>query len=165
MTTPVQASSKRETRPHDAPAPEPGGSPERLRWLVRRISGDDGAAFVELFDRVSGPLYDRLRSRLSDPPRAAATITATFVEVWWLAGCHAGPDADVMMWINQIVERRVKRSEPTAAMASIRSRSADLELAALLGRPALPRGLVPPVEPFRPRGARLSCGRTGGATA
>ena len=50
---------------------------------------------------------------------------------------------------------------------------ADLELAALLGRPALPaptggtmrRGLVPPVEPFRPRGARLSCSRTGGATA
>ena len=145
MATSVQASCKRETRPHDAPAPEPGGSPERLRWLVRRISGDDGAAFVELFDRLSGPLYDRLRSRLSDPPRAAATITATFVEVWWLAGCHAGPDADVMVWINQIVERRVKKSEPTAAMvtgpaglASVGSRSADLELAALLGRPALP---------------------------
>jgi len=109
MTTSVQASCKLQTRPHGVPAPEPVSSPERLRWLVRRISDDDGGAFVELFDLLSGPLYDRLRSRLSDPPRAAAIITATFVEVWWLAGCHAGPDADVMMWINLIVERRVKQ--------------------------------------------------------
>jgi hypothetical protein len=128
----------------------PDGSSERLRWLRRRISGDDRNAFVELFDRLSGPLRDGLGARLADPPCAEIIITATFVEVWWLAGCHSGPETDVVAWINRIVDRRVGELRPLAAqfvyqadfsqltpgvLATMRARRAELELAALLGRP------------------------------
>jgi hypothetical protein len=43
---------------------------------------------------------------LGDPGRAAAIVTATYVEVWWLAGCQTDPDADVVRWIREIAERR-----------------------------------------------------------
>jgi hypothetical protein len=105
--------------------------------LIRRISDDDRDAFVELFDHLSPRLLDALRSRLSSPYLAAAIVTATFVEVWWLAGFHVGRDSDVVAWIDRIAQRRVQEGPPAITdVASLRARCAELELGALLGRPA-----------------------------
>jgi hypothetical protein len=137
MRIPVQASGGRNQRSEDGPPLEPDVSPERLQWLIRRISDDDRDAFVELFDHLSGRLFDALRHRLPSPYLAAAIVTATFVEVWWLAGFHAGQDSDVVAWMDRIAQRRIAEGPPdTADVASVRARCAELELAALLGRPA-----------------------------
>ena len=90
-----------------------------MRWLVRRIADDDRDAFCELFDRCSGPVWLYLGRQVVDPYRAAGVFAGTFVEVWWLAGCHVGQGTDVLAWIEQIVRRRVADSRPAALAAAI----------------------------------------------
>jgi hypothetical protein len=158
MTDPVPAPGL-EARTCDGPPPGHGVSPEHLRRLLRRISNNERDAFAELFDHLSRRLLATVQSRVPDPHRATAIVTATFVEVWWLAGCHAGPDCDVVAWVDRIAHRRAGEGPPatdaagqpagsastqpagsasiTAAdVAALRDRCAELELTALLGRPA-----------------------------
>jgi hypothetical protein len=97
----------------------PCGGPERLRWLVRRIAGDDREAFGELFDRCSGWVSGDLRRQVSDRHRARGVLAGTFVEVWWLAGCHVDPGFDVVVWIEGFVQWRVADSRPAALSAAI----------------------------------------------
>ncbi|WP_203789182.1 RNA polymerase sigma factor [Paractinoplanes rishiriensis] len=147
----VSASTRRSALPSSARLPEsappgPPDGPDRLRWLIRRIADDDRDAFVELFDWCSGEVTRRLRRQMSDPDRAAAILAGTFVEVWWLAGCHVDPDTDVIAWIEEIAQRRVADSRPDAASSAcpavpglgllgVRwSQCVEVELAGLLGR-------------------------------
>jgi hypothetical protein len=43
---------------------------------------------------------------MPDPADAAAGVSATFVEVWWLARFHAAAGTDVPAWIMTIADRR-----------------------------------------------------------
>jgi hypothetical protein len=77
---------------------------------------------------------------------AAALLTATYVEVWWLAGCYAGTSAGVPARIDQIADRRVgdrlphsPSGQPTSAgsaesIVESHLRHTVRELADLLGR-------------------------------
>lgn len=119
---------------------DPGDDSADLRRLVQRIAADDRNAFAELFDRVSGPLSSGLRSQVPDPVRAAGIVAGTFVEVWWLAGCHVAADTDVLAWINEIVRRRVADSRSpgpgapdSAAHTALWAQHSELELAELRG--------------------------------
>ncbi|MET3424793.1 hypothetical protein BJ973_004005 [Actinoplanes tereljensis] len=103
----------------DAAQHSPCGSPSRLRRLIRHIADDDRDAFRELFDRCSGRVAAGLRRQVSDQHRFAGVFAGTFVEVWWLAGCHVDPDVDVVAWIDEIVQRRVTDSRPAALSAAI----------------------------------------------
>jgi hypothetical protein len=109
----------RTVRLRGSASPGPRGGPERLRWLIRRIADDDRDAFCELFDRCSGRVSSGLRRHVSDRHRVAGVLAGTFVEVWWLAGCHVDPDTDVVVWIDEIVQRRVADSRPAALSAAI----------------------------------------------
>jgi hypothetical protein len=115
---------------------------------VAAISRGSRDAFVSLFDRTSDAVRAELALRLSDVDRAATVFAATYVEVWWLAGCHSGPELDAMEWIRQILRRRIADVEPNAgqrlrmppaasdpAVVDLRPSCAQLELASLLGRP------------------------------
>lgn len=124
----------------------PSGSAQRLRWLVRRIADDDRDAFGELFDRCSGQVWRCLGRQVVDPHRAGRVLAGTFVEVWWLAGCHVDQGTDVVAWIEEIVARRVADSQPAALATAIAAspevgllgaqwaQGVELELAGLLGR-------------------------------
>jgi DNA-directed RNA polymerase specialized sigma24 family protein len=130
--------------------PGPGGDADRLRWLLRRIADDDRGAFTELFYRVSGPVSSAVRRQVSDPLRVASVVAGTFVEVWWLAGCHINPETDVMAWINKIAWRRVADSRPPAkpaadsvaptpvVLTALWTQRVEVELAGLLGRRTTP---------------------------
>jgi DNA-directed RNA polymerase specialized sigma24 family protein len=136
----------RSLRRRGAAAPGLGGGADRLRWLLRRVADDDRGAFGELFHRVSGPVSSRVRRQVPDPFRVAGVVAGTFVEVWWLAGCHVDPDTDVMAWINKIVRRRVADSRQlapppadsvavaSAAITGLWVQRVEVELAALLRR-------------------------------
>ncbi|WP_157437029.1 hypothetical protein [Actinoplanes subtropicus] len=112
------------------------------------ISRGSREAFVSLFDRTSGAIGAELASRLPDGDQAVLVFAATYVEVWWLAGCHSGPGFDAVEWITQILRRRIADLDPNARQHSRmpsaapepavdpRPSYAELELAALLGRPA-----------------------------
>jgi hypothetical protein len=121
----------RAVRLRGSASPGPPGGPERLRWLIRRIADDDRGAFAELFDQCSELVSRRLRSQVPDRRRVAGVLAGTFVEVWWLAGCHVDPDTDVMVWIEAILQRRVADSRP-AAPSSVNPASPDM---GLLGAP------------------------------
>jgi hypothetical protein len=117
-----------------------------LRLLIRRIAHDDRSAFVELFDQCSGLVVAELQKQVSDRDLVAGILAGTFVEVWWLAGCHVDPDTDVMRWLGEIVRRRVADSRPAAAssgdpagpgpnlISPAWTQGIEVELAGLLGR-------------------------------
>ncbi|GIF01312.1 hypothetical protein [Paractinoplanes rishiriensis] len=109
---------------------------------VAAISRGSRDAFILLFDRTSGAVRAEIASRL-DADRSATVFAATYVEVWWLAGCHSGPEIDAMEWIKNILRRRLADADlDTRQQASnsdpapgLRPSCAELELAFLLGRP------------------------------
>lgn len=115
------------------------------RPTLAAISRGSREAFTSLFDRTSGAVHAELASRLPDPERAAAVFAATYLEVWWLAGCKSGAELGAGEWINRILHRRIAdamagRQWRTASLTSesstdLRPSCAELELAALLGRP------------------------------
>jgi hypothetical protein len=117
-----------------------------LSELMQSISRGDRNAFVMLFEHTCGTVRASIDARLRDPQRAATVFAATYVEVWWLAGCHPGQEVDVVTWINRIVTRRSAETRPPSPSQEHMSGGAidpkylrpALELSSLLGRPVEP---------------------------
>lgn len=124
------------------------GSPERDveqssdAALVELISGGSVPAFVTLVARTSESARAELAEHLPGAGRAGEVLAASYLEVWWLAGCHRAPDVGVADWIIGIVRRRIAdtcRMSPChgelPAVDDPRPSYAELEFAALLRRP------------------------------
>jgi hypothetical protein len=136
--------------PADCAECRTGSLNEHLNQLTEPISRGSRDAFVTLFDHTRAAVHASIDLRLQDPESAAAAFAATYVEIWWLAGCHTGPDTDVIGWIDHIVERRTAEAhphpspptplqEPTPVNAADPQQlRATLELSSLLGRPVDP---------------------------
>ncbi|MEV4277017.1 hypothetical protein [Actinoplanes xinjiangensis] len=111
-------------------------------FLIDAVSRGSTPAFIELFDRTTATI----RTVVAALPLGAAQrdeiLAASYLEVWWLAGCHTDPDMDAIEWITGIVRRRFAElriggeslSEPRSAGGSPHG-YARPELAALLHRP------------------------------
>ncbi|GIF43386.1 hypothetical protein [Actinoplanes xinjiangensis] len=111
-------------------------------FLVDAVSRGNTAAFIQLFDRTSAVIRTVVETLPLSAVQRDEILAASYLEVWWLAGCHIDPDLDVVEWITGIVRRRVAElriggrplSEPRTAGGSPHG-YARLELAALLHRP------------------------------
>jgi hypothetical protein len=110
--------------------------------LIDLTSQGSKSAFSALFDRTFEAASAQLSADFPDSARRSEILAASYVEVWWLAGCHGGPEVDAMSWIVSIVRRRVDEAarwtpRPGAqpAVEGPRPSYAELELAALLRRP------------------------------
>jgi RNA polymerase sigma-70 factor, ECF subfamily len=127
------------------------GTPnDHLRSLTDSVSRGSREAFATLFDHTHVAVRAGIDERLSDPLSAAAVFAATYIEVWWLAGCHNGPDTDVIGWINHIAQRRGTEARPDSASAptssapttggavEAQSSRSLADLSSLLGRPVNP---------------------------
>ncbi|WP_199510865.1 hypothetical protein [Nucisporomicrobium flavum] len=107
--------------------------------LIELISRGHEAAFVALFDRT----LPRSRAELATLPdaRHGQILAASYVEVWWLAGCHRAPEVDATTWITGIVRRRVDEAlrwtqpDVDPPLTDPRPSYSELEIAALLRRP------------------------------
>ncbi len=119
------------------------GSTEDSR-SIEAISGGSRPAFAALLDRTSGAVRAAPAGRVRHPARAAEVFAATYVEVWWLAGCHVAPTIDVLGWITCILRRRIADAQltpecgatgPATLNGDLRPSYLELELVALLGRP------------------------------
>jgi hypothetical protein len=111
--------------------PKPEGLLESA--AVEAISRGSHQAFAALFDRTAKTFAADLTARLPDPRRRVAVLAATYVEVWWLAGCRSDADADVVQWISHILERRI--ADTDRAPNDPGHSRAEHELADLLDRP------------------------------
>jgi hypothetical protein len=119
------------------PAREPADD-RTLPSIMDAISRGSREAFVLLFDRTAGAIGVELTACSADTEPRAAILAATYVEVWWLAGCRSSTDRDVQQWISRILHRRamaVHRAVSSPAGWEQRPSRAELELAILLGRP------------------------------
>ena len=106
--------------------------------IVEAISRGSQEAFVMLFDRTAGTIRSELTARLPDPEQRVPILAATYVEVWWLAGCHRGAEPDVTRWLGGILDRRIADAHRATGRhldGEPRPSRSELELADLLGQP------------------------------
>ncbi|GAA2532805.1 hypothetical protein [Winogradskya humida] len=104
--------------------------------LMEQVSRGDREAFAILYEHTSGPVRDRIQAHLVHRHATTTLVAAVYVEVWWLAGCYAGPASGVTGWIHGIAERRLRdrRPQPPVPAASTERTIEVRELADLLGR-------------------------------
>ncbi|WP_433790778.1 hypothetical protein [Actinoplanes sp. CA-252034] len=100
------------------------------------------SAFIELFDRTYPAVRTALTTLPIDGDRRDDVLAASYLEVWWLAGCRTEPGLDVVEWIIGIARRRIgdTRLGPTSPVEPVEAAGrtpgyALRELAALLCRP------------------------------
>jgi hypothetical protein len=123
-----------------------------LSPLMDAISQGSQEAFVVLFDRTAEAIDAELTAILADTEQRAAILAATYVEVWWMAGCRSSAEPDVPQWIRRILHRRVMAAHGLISPRTgpdRRPSRAELELAALLDRPIAGLRTARPAEVTR----------------
>ncbi|WP_229075059.1 hypothetical protein [Actinoplanes sp. DH11] len=140
--------------------------------LARLISRGSAAAFAVLVDRTlpaaraeliaaaQAPVpAGKLIAAARPPVPAGEVLAASYLEVWYLAGCHHDAGADVRSWIVGIVRRRLAelaRGTPADGLRpGPRPSYAELEVAG----PAAPGGRSLPALPAELKGH--ACSRRG----
>jgi hypothetical protein len=81
-------------------------SDDYLRLLLGQVAYGDHEAFGELFDILSGRIHREVEASGLTRYDAAAVVSMTFVEVWWLARFHLGKGQDIEGWISAIAAYR-----------------------------------------------------------
>lgn len=108
--------------------------------LAARVADGDRGAFRRLHQRLRDPVETCVRTSVTDPAEVAAIVSATFVEVWWMARHHRG--ADVRGWVLGIAARRSAEHRRGPATSAVQPSDASrVALAQLLGGKRT--GLVP----------------------
>jgi hypothetical protein len=77
--------------------------------LLSGVSGGDVTAFRILVDRTARHVRAALTELQLGRDGQDEILAATYLEVWWLAGCHDQPDAHVVGWIVGIAKRRAAK--------------------------------------------------------
>ena len=68
------------------------------REMLLRVSHGDQAAFSELYDRLSGPLYSLALKMLGDPSDAQDALQEVFVQIWSRAKTYDSEKSSVFSW-------------------------------------------------------------------
>src|SRR5215831_13285818 len=68
------------------------------REMLLRVSHGDQAAFSELYDRLSGPLYSIALKMLGDPSDAQDALQEVFVQIWSRAKTYDSEKSSVFSW-------------------------------------------------------------------
>lgn len=83
--------------------------------LVGRVARGDRAAFEELYDHMSAPVYGVARRVVRDPARAEDVSQDVFLDVWRKAPSFDATRGSAKTWIMTIAHRRavdaVRRNE------------------------------------------------------
>lgn len=79
---------------------------EQLAMLLKRVAGQDRAAFDALYRALETPVYRFIRSKMNDPFESADILHDVFLEVWRSAGRFEGRSS-VKSWVFGIAYRKV----------------------------------------------------------
>ena len=74
--------------------------------LARAASGDQ-AAFAQLYDRLSGPLYSLALRMLGDPAEAQDALQDAFLQIWRRAAKYDSEQSSVFSWAMLMTRSRV----------------------------------------------------------
>ncbi|WP_052720957.1 hypothetical protein [Actinoplanes rectilineatus] len=108
--------------------------------LLEAVSQGSVPAFRALVERTSVAVGALLAELLPDCAWRDEILAATYLEVWWLAGCRIQPDVDATDWIVAIARRRAveTRTDLEPDGEGPRTGYAQREFATLLRSPAGP---------------------------
>ena len=91
------------------PSPNPEDAAERQiadARLLRRIAAGDRAAFSELYDRFSRPLYSTAMRILGDPAESQDILHDTFIVLWEKAGAFDATRGSAFGWASTLTRNR-----------------------------------------------------------
>jgi RNA polymerase sigma-70 factor (ECF subfamily) len=116
----------------DTPEPESPSPEERERVdarLMRRIAARDRAAFAELYDRFSGPLYSAALRILRDSAEAQDVVHDAFVALWEKADTFTHDRGSPFSWAVTLVRNRaIDRVRQRRRRAELLAESAPSDL-------------------------------------
>ncbi|MCX5193047.1 ECF RNA polymerase sigma factor SigK [Streptomyces sp. NBC_00249] len=103
---------------------------EGLSVLLGRVAEGDEAAFVTVYEAVSGAVLGTACAVLRDRAQAEEVTQEVFVEVWRTAGRYRADRGGVRTWVLTMAHRRaVDRVRSAQAAADRERRSARLDAA------------------------------------
>ena len=93
------------------------------REMLAQAAGGDQAAFAELYDRLSGPLYSLAVRMLSDANEAQDAIQEVFIQIWRRAAKYDPTQSSVFSWAmlmtrSRIIDRLRARGRRLRVLAS-----------------------------------------------
>ncbi len=119
-------------RMSDSPAPNSPSPEEREQVdarLMRRIAARDRAAFAELYDRFSGPLFGAAMRILRDSAEAQDVVHDAFVSLWEKADTFAHERGSPFSWAVTLVRNRaIDRVRQRRRRAELLAESAPSDL-------------------------------------
>ncbi|WP_308379980.1 ECF RNA polymerase sigma factor SigK [Streptomyces sp. ISL-43] len=107
------------------------GESERLSVQLGRVAEGDEAAFVRVYEAVSGSVLGVAQAVLRDRAQAEEVTQEVLVEVWRTAGRYRADRGTVRAWVLTIAHRRAVDRVRSAQAAADRERRAALLEAAL----------------------------------
>lgn len=105
--------------------------------LLDAAARGDVFAFLALFDRTAAAVRAALVGLPPGDEGQDEVLAASYLEVWWLAGCRIPDDGGVTDWIIGIARRRAADFHGVAPPGGELQRPsrAQVEFAVLFGRP------------------------------
>ncbi len=77
------------------------------REMLARVARSDQAAFAQLYDRLSVPLYSLALRLLGDPAEAQDALQDVFLQIWRRASSYDANQSSVFSWATLITRSRV----------------------------------------------------------
>jgi RNA polymerase sigma-70 factor (ECF subfamily) len=84
-----------------------GSQQEIDRDALARVASGDQAAFAQLYDRLSGPLYSLAVRMLGDAAEAQDALQEVFLQIWRRAANYDAKQSSVFSWATLMTRSRV----------------------------------------------------------
>ncbi len=98
-----------------------GADREKDAALLAAVAGGDEAAFAELYERFSAPLFSMVRQMTQDPIEAQDALSEGFIQIWRRAATFDVTRSSAFTWAVMLVRNKtIDRLRVRQRMAKVR---------------------------------------------